>query len=189
MYRSVFVVVTLASACLTYRPAPPASRFDTFVRDTTAAVVLSDASQAFIRFPTPRLEKWVLTGPPARRDDTRPRYWWELWLYYSDRLPLGIYVTVPSGLSTSIRTATLVELISHARVATLEGTSGIGAIVTPLPGVRAVVREGAVEVLLTDTAVVRQLFSHPIREARLTFVDRDTSSHNVQVYVPVLRHP
>jgi hypothetical protein len=141
-----------------------------------------------VRFPTPALDQWFLTGPPTRFGDDRPRYWWEVWLYYADAPPFGISVAVPSGNSTSVRSVSLSELVSHAQVATLESTNGIGAIVT-LSGVMPRVREGGVEVELRDSELTGRMLSHTITEARLTFADRDMNSHNAQRYVPVTRKP
>jgi hypothetical protein len=189
MNRRTILLFSLVSACASHPGIQPANRFDTRVRDTSVAVVVRGSSQALIRFPTPALHNWFLTGPPARVGDDRSRYLWELWLSYSDASPLGISVSVASGNSASVRSVSLLELVSQAQVAALESTNSIAAIVAPLPGVRPRVREASVEVELLDTALVRRLFNHTITEARLTFVDRDTNSHNVQLNVPVTRKP
>jgi hypothetical protein len=185
----IILLFSLVSACAGQSHSHPGNRFDAGVRDTSAAIIVRGSSQVLLRFPTPALDNWFLTGPPTRAGDDRPRYWWELWLYYSDASPLGISVSVPSGNSASVRSVSLVELVSHAHVATLESTNGIGALVEALPGVMARVREGGVEVELKDSALVRRLFNHAITEAQLAFVDRDTNSHNAQLYVPVTRQP
>ena len=189
MNRRTFFLFSLVSACTGHSHSQPANRLDAGVRDTSAAVIVRGSSRVLLRFPTPALNNWFLTGPSTRAGDDRPRYWWELWLYYSDASPLGISVSVPSGNSASVRSVTLVELISHANVATLESTNGIGAVVETLPGVMARVREGGVELELNDSALVRKLFNHAITEAQLAFVDRDTNSHSAQLYVPVTRKP
>lgn len=189
MNRRTILLFTFVSACAGHSHSHAANRFDAGVRDTSAVVIVHGSSQVLLRFPTPALDNWFLTGPPTRAGDDRPRYWWELWLYYPDASPLGISVSVPSGNSASVRSVSLVELVSHAHVATLESTNGIGALVEALPGVIARVREGGVEVELKDSVLVRKLFNHAITEAQLAFVDRDTNSHNAQLYVPVTRKP
>jgi hypothetical protein len=189
MNRRTILSFSLVSACAGHSHNHSANRFDAGVRDTSAVVIVRGGSQVLLRFPTPALDNWFLTGPPTRPGDDRPRYRWELWLYYPDASPLGISVSVPSGNSASVRSISLVELVSHAHVATLESTNGIGAVVVALPGVMARVREGGVEVELMDSALVTKLFNHTITEAQLAFVDRDINAHNAQLYVPVTRKP
>lgn len=133
---------------------------------------------------------WLLTGPPTRSGDNRSRYLWELTLYYSDAPALGISVQTPSGNAAAIRRASLTELLALAHVVSIGGgppMPDIGVLVTPLPGVKPHVRGGSVEVVLSDTALMTRFFKHTITEARLTFVDRDNSSHNIQVYTDVRR--
>src|SRR5688500_15855056 len=112
MKRTAVLLFSLVSACADRSNSQSANRFDAEIRDTSVGIVVRGSSQAIAPFPTPALDNWILTGPPTRVGDDRPRYWWELRLYYSDAAPLGISVSVPSGNSASVRKVSLVELVS-----------------------------------------------------------------------------
>jgi hypothetical protein len=178
-WRLLLPLVCAACAGVQHSSSPASAAF------RNGGQIAVHRSRAVVAFATPPLGVWSLSGPPARPDDHRPRYWWEAWIYPPHGMPRGIGVVIPARPDMPASMGDLPALLANARIVTLDASDGMSTLETVLPGIKAHAHGGIVEVVLDDSTLVTRLFAGQT-SAQFRFVDRDDYSHDIQRYGPIV---